>query len=97
MNVTMTFPETWEEFEKAWGITDTEHVYTNGAELIPSFRVKQWLNHIGYKDTKEQATEIVRCKDCKHWDNIYNGYCYRLNALGMKPDDFCSLGERKEE
>ena len=48
------------------------------------------------KAYKEQM-EIVRCKDCKHWDNIYNDYCYRLNVLGMKTDDFCSLGERAEE
>lgn len=47
------------------------------------------------KAYKEQM-EIVTCKDCKHWDNIYNGYCYRLNALGMKPNDFCSLGERRK-
>jgi len=41
----MIFPDTWEEFEQLYGITDTEQVYTNGARLIPSFRVRQWLEH----------------------------------------------------
>ena len=46
MDEIMTFPDTWEEFEKSYGFTDNEEVYTNGARLIPSFRVKQWLNHL---------------------------------------------------
>ena len=46
MSDMMNFPETWEEFEKSYGFTDNEEVYTNGARLIPSFRVKQWLDHL---------------------------------------------------
>ena len=46
MNEMMAFPDTWEEFEKSYGFTDNEEVYTNGARLIPSFRVKQWLAHL---------------------------------------------------
>lgn len=42
----MQFPETWGEFEANYGFTDREEVYTNGARLIPSFRVEQWLEHI---------------------------------------------------
>lgn len=42
----MTFPKTWEEYEKYWGFNDSEEVYTNNARLIPSYRVKQWLDHI---------------------------------------------------
>lgn len=45
MDNEMKFPETWEEFEKDYGFTDTEEVYTNGSRLIPSFRVEQWLEH----------------------------------------------------
>ena len=45
-NDMMTFPDTWEEYEKSYGFTDSEEVYTNGARLIPSFRVKQWLDHL---------------------------------------------------
>ena len=41
----MTFPETVEEFMEQYKITDTEQVYTNGAELVPIFRMKQWFDH----------------------------------------------------
>ena len=41
----MTFPDTWEEFVESYKIVDTEHIYTNGAELIPVFRVEQWLEN----------------------------------------------------
>ena len=41
----MTFPETVEEFMEQYKITDTEHVYTNGVEMVPIFRMKQWFDH----------------------------------------------------
>lgn len=43
----MEFPDTFDEFADSYGILDSEEVYTNGALLIPVFRVKQWLEHIG--------------------------------------------------
>ena len=38
--------------------------------------------------------EIVRCKDCKHFESEY-GYCdyYQWNMTG---GDFCSKAERRE-
>ena len=45
MGDAMTFPETFEEFAKSYKIVDSKQVYTNGTELIPIFRVKQWLEH----------------------------------------------------
>lgn len=42
----MDFPKTWEEYEEHYGFNDSEEVYTNGSRLIPSFRVKQWLDHL---------------------------------------------------
>lgn len=41
----MTFPATFDEFAEQYKIVDREKVYTNGTELIPVFRVKQWLEH----------------------------------------------------
>lgn len=44
MAKTMMFlPETVEEFMEQNKIVDTEQIYTNGAELIPIFRMKQWF------------------------------------------------------
>ncbi|MGN0665606.1 MAG: hypothetical protein ACI4KF_03665 [Huintestinicola sp.] len=44
------------------------------------------------------AVEVVRCKDCKYYVN--HDLCYCRNKKGLtdivKPDDFCSYGERAE-
>ena len=48
------------------------------------------------KQPAEDVVEVVRCKDCKHlmFSDCY-GECKR-NHLGIvRPDDFCSFGERK--
>lgn len=45
MDDMMTFPNTVEEFMEWYKITDTEHIYTNGTELVPIFRMKQWFDH----------------------------------------------------
>ena len=41
----MTFPATVEEFMEQYKMTDTEHVYSNGTEYVPIYRMKQWLEH----------------------------------------------------
>lgn len=43
----------------------------------------------------EQVGELIRCKDCKWYCDGH--LCYNTETLGMKPDDYCSLAERKEE
>ena len=54
-----------------------------------------------------EAADIVRCKECKHWDDrrddawwSQDGACLRTTRLGdatyTKPDDYCSYGERRE-
>ena len=46
------------------------------------------------------AVEVVRCKDCKYWQDNNDGYpheeCRWGNGETPDPDDFCSYGERKE-
>jgi len=42
----MTFPDTVEEFMEQYKIVDTEQIYTNGTELIPIFRMRQWFEHL---------------------------------------------------
>lgn len=46
MSEIMTFPETVDEFMEKYKIVDTEKVYTNGIELVPIFRMKQWFEHL---------------------------------------------------
>lgn len=73
----MTFPDTWEEFEEQYGITDRKQIYTNGARLIPSFRVKQWLDHIADRKTEQSA-------DCvKDGEDYLRGYQDGYYARGI--------------
>lgn len=52
MSETMVFPETVDEFMEYYKITDTEGVYTNGADLVPIYRMKQWFNHVANSGVK---------------------------------------------
>lgn len=43
------------------------------------------------------AVEVVRCKDCKHWERdviFKDGWC---RGERQYEDDFCSHGERRED
>ena len=46
------------------------------------------------------AVPVVRCKDCKYWQDNNDGYPHEecLWGHGETPDanDFCSYGERKD-
>ena len=52
----------------------------------------------------EDAVEVIRCKDCKHWYE-QEGVCLKIYSDGAvspyawqyrNSDDFCSCGERKD-
>ena len=63
MKEQMEFPETFEEFAKEYGFKDDKEVYTNGLDLIPIFRVKQWLEY----DNKLRRIETDTAYECgKH-------------------------------
>lgn len=62
-NEQMYFPETFEKFAKEYGFKDDEEVYTNGSDLIPIFRVNQWLEY----ENKLHAIETDTAYECgKH-------------------------------
>ena len=45
------------------------------------------------------AVPVIRCKDCKYWEEESSGrtYCERtIFWTNMDADDFCSRGERAE-
>ena len=85
----MMFPKTVDEFMKEYKIVDTDEVYTNGAELVPIFRMKQWFEHVDYEP-------VVRCKDCKHyWKN--NPTEVAVCLASPQTDAYCSEGERRED
>lgn len=43
------------------------------------------------------VVDVVRCKNCKHlmFSDMY-GECSQAHMGIVRPDDFCSYGERKE-
>lgn len=34
-----------DEFMEQYKMTDTEHVYSNGTEYVPIYRMRQWFEH----------------------------------------------------
>ena len=52
----MEFPNTMKEFIDSFSFKDSEEVYTNGAELIPVFRVEQGLEHYA-KEIRNNAID----------------------------------------
>ena len=99
----MTFPASVEEFMEQYKMTDTEHVYSNGTEYVPIYRMKQWFEHCRHQQRLTiDAVPVVRCRECKHYEmgvclKIYDdGAASRYAWQERKPDNFCSYGERKE-
>ena len=52
------------------------------------------------KQPAADVVEVVRCKDCKYWQDNNGGYpheeCKWSENETPDLDDFCSYGERKE-
>lgn len=111
MSDIMNFPDTVEEFMEQYKITDTEQIYTNGTELVPIFRMKQWFEHL-----YSVEPEIIRCKDCEHWERqtwkgvpLSWGHCeseimwdsidgetYEVAHITTNENHFCGYAERKK-
>ena len=45
MNIAQVFPDTVEEFMQQNRMVDEDHVYSNGVEYVPIFRMMQWFEH----------------------------------------------------
>ena len=100
MSDMMTFPASVEEFMEQYKMTDTEHVYSNGTEYVPIYRMKQWFEHCRNQQLLTiDAVPVVRCRECKHCDPENHHCDHHMGTaapLRRKPDDFCSYGVRKE-
>lgn len=50
---------------------------------------------------KTPTIELVRCKECKYWQDNNGGYPHEECRWGKEEtpdaDDFCSYGEKKED
>lgn len=57
MGEEMKFPDTLDEFMKQYSFIDEEQIYTNGSELIQTFRIKQWEEH--NKQENQKYKEVI--------------------------------------
>ena len=46
---------------------------------------------------RKGETEIIRCKDCKHFIAENQPCKYRGMYIPLKPDNYCSHGERRDD
>ena len=91
--------------EKRLDLIDRSELLPNGVFYVngdnPMSSLNELLNRIANAKTVD-AVEVVRCKDCKHYDF---GVCLKIYSDGAvsqyawqarNEDDFCSYGERKD-
>lgn len=83
----MTFPETVNGFFEQYGIWDREEVYTNGALLIPVFRVEQMIDHYFPERFPERTCHDTdknewhfTCSNCGYEQNGYESWNYCANC-----------------
>ena len=63
MAETMMFPATFDEFAEQYGFKDKHEVYTNGSDLIATFRVRQWLDHVEADTNVGYKSEWISVKE----------------------------------
>ena len=69
----------------------------------PEAREPSWFAEMILDIPVVDAVEVVRCRDCRHW-NEETGFCNLNSHFSMdgldwdvfNDDDFCSQGERKQ-
>lgn len=64
-NEMMDFPETVEEFMEQYKIVDSKEIYSNGMEMVPIFRMKQWFEHqMSVEQYRQRMIEAFHNADC---------------------------------
>lgn len=89
-----------EYIERETAVDAVSEVYYDTPDVnLSAEKFKAAINAIPAAD----VVEVVRCKDCKHYDM---GVCLKIYSDGnvhaaawqkRKPDDFCSYGERRDK
>lgn len=77
MGEQMNFPDTLDEFIKQYSFIDRKEIYTNGSELIQTFRVKQWEEHRQreYQELKKKLDELQTL-----YNNMFKCHCNRVQV-----------------
>ena len=91
MAVMQMFPKTVEEFMEEYKMVDKDHVYSNGIEYVPIFRMKQWFEHISSVQPRKgkwidySDEGFVECPFCHSATNCDGNkdelhYCFSCGA-----------------
>lgn len=82
--------------------TSPNKAYQNAMEDMIYYFIPKIIDEFPAAD----VVPVVRCKECKHYQNHPNGLCYlhtepygdgyKGDAVCVEPNGFCSYGERKE-
>lgn len=96
MGEIMQFPETVEEFMQQYKITDTQQVYTNGTELVPIPRMKQWFE--AHKRRWIPCSERLPESD-EVWQKYIVVYCYNYRDIwdDMNATTFVTVADYNSE
>ena len=90
----MVFPNDWAKFLENYSFRDHKEFYTNGARLIPTFRVEQMMHHYLRKATEDSVKHgrwikatiyPIRyvCSECGNQKEFKRPYC---EICGTKMD-----------
>ena len=82
----MMFPDTVEEFMESYKVTDVEHVYSNGVEFVPIYRMRQWFQHQPERkkgkwlETDSHEPCWYKCDQCGRLHDFLDNYCPNCGA-----------------
>ena len=84
MSDMMTFPATVEEFMEQYKIVDDEKVYTNGADLVPIFRMMQWFEYVSATDTISRQAAIDAIENAFDRETILNRFVRKIAISAVR-------------
>ena len=85
----MEFPKTMREFIDNYSFKDIEEVYTNGAELVPVFRVEQALEHYEKEIRNKAIDDFVENISLKISESLIWGMiadCFKYQNMNDTSD-----------
>lgn len=79
---------------------DAVNVVANTAKIVASFNYQYAIDAL-LAFTPADVVPVVRCRDCRKciYDSLFDQLWCNMTPVTrrVKPDDFCSYGERREE
>lgn len=77
MSDCMKFPDSVDEFMEEYKMIDTKHIYSNGTEYVPIFRMKQWFERL---PSTEKTGKWIRTAGEYIGDDISGFYDYHWSC-----------------